>query len=65
MSKHLFYKNDKEINRIVEITLESFEKDILKILDGLDTKMRIMDSKKVILKSLEKLLYYKKCSTGI
>ena len=30
----IFYKNDKEINRIVEITLESFEKDILKILDG-------------------------------
>ena len=30
----IFYKKDKEINRIVEITLESFEKDILKILDG-------------------------------
>ena len=30
----IFYKKEKEINRIVEITLESFEKDILKILDG-------------------------------
>ncbi len=30
----IFYKNDIEINRIVEITIESLEKDILKILDG-------------------------------
>ena len=30
----IFYKENIEINRIVEITLESFEKDILKILDG-------------------------------
>ena len=30
----IFYKKNIEINRIVEITLESFEKDILKILDG-------------------------------
>lgn len=30
----IFYEKDKEVNRIVEITLESFEKDILKILDG-------------------------------
>ena len=30
----IFYKKSEEINRIVEITLESFEKDILKILDG-------------------------------
>ena len=30
----IFYQKDTEINRIVEITLESFEKDILKILDG-------------------------------
>ena len=35
MFQHLFFiKKDDEINRIVEITLESFEKDILKILDG-------------------------------
>ncbi len=30
----IFYRENIEINRIVEITLESFEKDILKILDG-------------------------------
>ena len=30
----IFYNNDKEINRIVELTIESLEKDILKILDG-------------------------------
>ena len=27
-------KNGEEINRIVELTIESIEKDILKILDG-------------------------------
>ena len=30
----IFYNNDEEINRIVELTIESLEKDILKILDG-------------------------------
>ena len=30
----IFYKNGVEINRIVELTIESIEKDILKILDG-------------------------------
>ena len=30
----IFYKKDEEINRIVELTIESIEKDILKILDG-------------------------------
>ena len=30
----IFYKNGEEINRIVELTIESIEKDILKILDG-------------------------------
>ena len=30
----IFYKDGKEINRIVELTIESIEKDILKILDG-------------------------------
>ena len=30
----IFYRDGKEINRIVELTIESIEKDILKILDG-------------------------------
>ena len=30
----IFFKDGKEINRIVELTIESIEKDILKILDG-------------------------------
>ena len=30
----IFYKDGEEINRIVELTIESIEKDILKILDG-------------------------------
>jgi thiol:disulfide interchange protein len=30
----IFYREGKEINRIVELTIESIEKDILKILDG-------------------------------
>jgi len=30
----IFYNDGEEINRIVELTIESIEKDILKILDG-------------------------------
>ena len=30
----IFYDDKEEINRIVELTIESIEKDILKILDG-------------------------------
>ena len=30
----IFYRDGEEINRIVELTIESIEKDILKILDG-------------------------------
>ncbi|MBT8395233.1 MAG: thioredoxin family protein [Flavobacteriaceae bacterium] len=34
----IFYKDGKEINRIVEYPIESLEKDMLKILKGIDYK---------------------------